>query len=102
MKKVTTVVLAATVLIYSCNSGTKDSVEKADSTNKAKMDSGSNMNSNTTPQSNQPTITTDAASSAFLVKVADVGMAEVQAGQMAQQKAMSPSVKNFADMMVTD
>jgi putative membrane protein len=48
------------------------------------------------------TTPTDAASSAFLMKVAGVGMAEVALGQDAQQKAINQSVKDFASMMVQD
>lgn len=40
--------------------------------------------------------------SAFVLTAAKDGMAEVNAGKMAQQKASSPRVKSFADMMVTD
>jgi putative membrane protein len=38
----------------------------------------------------------------FYKKAAEAGMAEVQAGQMAQEKATNPAVKRFAAMMVKD
>lgn len=38
----------------------------------------------------------------FVEKAAASGLAEVQAGQLAQQKATDPKVKDFAQKMVTD
>ena len=38
----------------------------------------------------------------FYKKAAEAGMAEVHAGQMAQEKGTSPAVKEFAAMMVKD
>ena len=94
MKKATAILCATALLIWGCNSSeTKDSVEKADSTNKANMDTSS---------ANKPTVSTDAETSGFLVKAADAGMAEVSMGQKAQSKAVNARVKGFAAMMVHD
>ena len=96
MKKVTAAVVVAATILWACNSTeTKDSVETADSTNKANIDSANAGKSN-------QTITTDAETSSFLVHVADAGMAEVQMGKDAQSKAVNARVKGFADMMVRD
>lgn len=38
----------------------------------------------------------------FVQKAAEAGMAEVQLGQLAAERASSPDVKNFAQMMVRD
>lgn len=92
MKKITMILSAVTLIACSCsNEQGKDSVEKADSTNKKNME---------TP-SNQPVVT-DEASSAFLVDAVNGGMTEVQLGEMAQQKAVNEKVKAFAGMMVHD
>ena len=96
MKKVTAAAIVAATILWACNSTeTKDSVETADSTNKANIDSANAGKSN-------QTITTDAETSSFLVHVTDAGMAEVQMGKDAQSKAVNARVKSFADMMVRD
>lgn len=46
--------------------------------------------------------TTDSATSVFLQKAADGGLAEVVAGRMAEGKANDEGVKRFAAMMVND
>lgn len=94
MKKI--LFIAGLCTMIACNnaekSSTKDSVEKADSTNTANADSGMNQN----------TMVVDEASSSFLVKAADGSMTEVQLGEMGQQKATSQRVKDFSAMMVRD
>src|SRR5882757_6187717 len=93
MKKLMVVLSAVTITLEACNNETKDSVEKADSANAARLDSPA--------ITNQP-IKADEESASFMVKAADAGMAEVQMGQMAQSKAVDAKVKNFASMMVRD
>ena len=76
--------------IASCNNENKDSVEKADSTNEVK-------------EEQKPTvIQTDEATTEFLVKAADGGLTEIEAANMAAQKATNPAVKRFAEMMHHD
>lgn len=48
------------------------------------------------------TSTTNGATPSFAMKAARGGMAEVQMGQMAADKATDPDVKAFASRMVTD
>src|SRR5205085_9027937 len=80
-------------LLAACNNNSKDSVEKADSINKARQDSGVNNNG---------TNVIDEESSAFLVKIANSGMAEVKMTEIAQQKATLPAVRDFAAMLHRD
>ncbi|HEX2628504.1 MAG TPA: DUF4142 domain-containing protein [Chitinophagaceae bacterium] len=91
--------IAAIFLFISCNNNQKsDSVEIADSMNKAKIDSDLNNNDVNTP----PAIKTDKESTLFLVNALNGGMAEVKLGELAQQKATNAQVKNFAAMMIRD
>jgi len=89
MKKGIPFLLILAALFVGCNNEASDSVDKADSANEA------NANNQTTPGADQ-------ASADFLVKAADGGMAEVETGQLAQEKASNSKVKAFASMMVND
>lgn len=80
------------ILLVACNNAGNDTVEKADSANKAKSDSSDTGKS----------IATDEKSSAFLVRAANSGMAEVQLAKIAQQKATVGAVKEFASMLEKD
>jgi putative membrane protein len=93
MKKVAMLLSVVTMVAVACNNETKDSVEKADSTNKANIDSST---------AGTPTVATDAETSSFLVKAADGGMTEVQLGKIAQEKGNDPRVKDFGSMMIHD
>lgn len=84
-----------------CNNGSNETVQKADSTNEAKMDTSNTMNKMDT-SSKMGTMAVDQATSGFMVKVADVGMTEVKLGQMAGDKGSSQRVKDFGAMMVKD
>jgi putative membrane protein len=99
MKKISFVLLALP-LVFACNNGSKDSVEKADSANEAKSDTTNNKMDTSSKMSN--TVAVDQSTSDFMVKVADVGMTEVKLGGMAQDKATNKRVKEFGAMMVSD
>src|SRR5258705_5828787 len=93
MKKELFFTIALSVMIACNNEGKdKDSVEKADSANKAQTDTAMNQNK----------VVVDEASSSFLVKAADGSMAEVRLGEMGEKKAVSQRVKDFSAMMVHD
>jgi len=91
MKNKTILLLAIPLMTMACNnSNHKDSVDKADSANQAKK------------ENNPPSQMIDESSSTFLVKAADIGMAEVATGKLASAKAVDAGVKSFAEMMVND
>lgn len=94
MKIIAITIFLSSILTYSCNNANqeKDSVDIADSTNRANIDS---------PAPQQP-IKTDEETASFLVKAADGAMAEVHLGGLAQQKGRSAAVKNFGSMMIHD
>jgi putative membrane protein len=92
MKKNLLFMAATTILLTACNNSGKDSVEKADSINEAKHDTS--INANATP--------VDETGSTFLVRVANSGLTEVELTSMAQQKAVSQSVKDLAAMLHKD
>jgi putative membrane protein len=86
--------LFALLLVFSaCNNESKDSVEKADSANEVKQDSA---------VQNPKAIITDEESTSFLVKAANSAMAEIQLGELAEQKATNQKVKHFGLMMKND
>jgi putative membrane protein len=91
MKKIIPLLFASALLVTACNNESKDSVEKADSANEEKLDNSTNSQ-----------MMIDEESSSFLVKAADGGMAEVELGQLGQQKATNAQVKEFGAMMVHD
>ena len=92
MKRFYLILLATSVFVWSCNNEAKDSVEKADSANQAKIDS----------PAVQPTIVADEETSSFLVRAVNGGMTEVKLGDIAQQKGANQKVKDFGSMMVHD
>jgi putative membrane protein len=92
MKAQKWLVLATALGVMACNNEASDSVERADSANEAKLDS---------PSASQ-SIGADEESASFLVKAANMGMAEVELGKLASDKARNQKVKDFGAMMVSD
>jgi putative membrane protein len=99
MKKILWLGLALPIAIIACNNTEKDSVAKADSANEAKSDS---MNHYNDTVSGNGALGVNESTSKFLVDVADVNLTEIQLGRIAQDKASSQRVKDFAAMMVRD
>lgn len=80
--------VAVVLFLGACDNSGKGSVNKADSTNEAKIDSGSiSLNSNEAD---------------FMVEAANGGMTDVKLGELAQKSAHNQRVKDFAGMMVMD
>lgn len=94
MAKQILIILAGWMFIASCNNEAreKDSVDLADSANRANIDS---------PDAQRP-VGTDEETASFLVQAADGAMTEVHLGGLAQQKGRSEAVKNFGGMMIHD
>ncbi|MEO8711431.1 MAG: DUF4142 domain-containing protein [Parafilimonas sp.] len=105
MKKIMSILCIGCFCAFAaCNSGSSnsDSVDSANNINDSIMpDSNSMMNSDTSmsTMSSAPVSQEDAD---WAVKVANANMTEVELSKVAQTKAASPRLKNFADMMVTD
>jgi putative membrane protein len=91
MKKLILLMMLPTLLI-ACNNSSKDTVEKADSTNKANLDTALNNNA----------VVVDENSSSFIVRVANSGMAETAITSSAREKAAYEDVKGFAGMLYRD
>lgn len=87
------ILLAAS--LAACKGTSKDSTEKADSVNN-KYDSLNNKDTGTGDRA------ISGADAKFAVDAANGGLAEVELGRLAQQKASSSKVKAFGAMMVQD
>jgi putative membrane protein len=95
MKKLRSILVlgVAALAFQACKSNSNNSSSTTDSTTVTK---------DTTTKVVTSTAPVDKGDSTFAVTAANDGMAEVAAGKMAEQKAVSPRVKAFATMMVTD
>jgi putative membrane protein len=103
MKKVIVFLSAICFFAWSCNNAGKDSETTTDSSGRTTLDSGNNNSmSDSNNSTSTPPIVADPATAAFLPEAADGGMAEVQQGQIAQQKGNTQAVKDFGAMMVHD
>jgi putative membrane protein len=93
-----TICLSA-ALIWSCNNSGNNTTSNSDSTTGA-TDTTNTMTGATA--NNTSSAPFSMADSAFVIEAATANMMEVQTGQLAQQQASNPRVKDFGNMMVTD
>ncbi len=85
------IMLAITALLWGCGQSSSDSKAKADSTNEALSDAAKDTHAINVA---------DEEDARFAVDAANGGMAEVQLGQIAQDKGADSRVKAFGKMMV--
>lgn len=94
-----TTIMALAFFCFSCNSGQPNAVKEAKDSNTRAMDSSAVSGS---PTATVVPVSVSKDDAKFVVDAAAGGMEEVQLGQMAQQKALSPDVKAFGAMMERD
>jgi len=111
MKRSTIIPVCFATLLFACGNPSENNTEIKDSTNVSRMDNTNNTSGtsdtlrnsmNVNPESTNTRVATDEAATSFLKEVADVGMTEVQLGQLAQDKANNQRVKDFGTMMIHD
>src|ERR1041385_9362586 len=100
MKKLMSILCIGCICAFAaCNSGTtsSDSVDSAKDVNDSMTNNNDTGSMNT--MSSTPVSTDDAN---WAVEAANGGMTEVEMGKVAQEKATTQRLKDFAAMMVTD
>ncbi|MDB5018382.1 MAG: hypothetical protein JWQ84_3214 [Mucilaginibacter sp.] len=93
-------VLLISGMFMACNNNAKDSKAAADSANAAKDTTKTAATDTSKSATSGAGVDKDDAK--FAVEAANGGMAEVELGTLAQQKASNQKVKDFGAMMVTD
>jgi putative membrane protein len=84
--------LSFAFFLVGCANDGKDSVEKADSINRAGYNAADSLGG----------YRSDASTSRFLVRAANSGMAEVKASQLATDRSTRTAVKQIANTMIED
>lgn len=105
MKKITVItMLAALACFTQACTGNKDSKQTADSANTANADTAKKDSTTADSSKKNSAMATavDKDDAKFAVDAANGGMAEVELGKLAQEKAANSKVKDFGAMMVTD
>lgn len=105
MKKLNVLFYAGTLAItlQACNSSSKtNSTEVAKDSNATKDTVGLKSVKDTAAKATGAVLKVNKDDADFAVEAANGGMAEVQLGQLAQQKATNQDVKDFGAKMITD
>ncbi|MDF2382038.1 DUF4142 domain-containing protein [Nostoc ellipsosporum NOK] len=103
MKKSLLAMLLSGAVLCACNNENSNSNPETGSDSASRnQEVGGGDTSSMTGTSNAGSMNTDDNTRDFLVKAAEGGMAEVEAGQLAQQKSTNNRVTSFAGMMVND
>lgn len=95
----------AMVSMLSCGSPAGDEGTNTDSAGAIRSEPNNTGVDRTTDDSArmaQGTVTVDDRTQTFMKDAATGGMAEVELSKLAQERALNPRVKNFAEMMVND
>jgi len=99
-------IAVCTMALFACQSPSSNSnMNKEDSVgaiNRAPDNTAPTERDKTTDESRAAQSTVDDKTHTFMNDAAMGGMAEVQLGKLAQEKAMNQRVKNFGEMMVRD
>ncbi len=95
-------VTVITFSCFSCGSGQPDATKDAKDSNMTKMDSTGISDSAKTQTAASIPASVSKDDATFVVNVANAGMTEIQAGQLAQQKGMAKDIKDYGSMMEKD
>ena len=106
MKKLMSVLCVGCVLAFAaCNSSSSsgtNSVDSAQNINDSVLPDSNSMNSDTSSMSTMSSAPASEQDAKWAVDVANGGMTEIELSKLAQTKATSQRLKDFANMMVTD
>ncbi len=87
---------------YSSSQSTQKTAPTPPASSSAATNAATAPSSTSSMSSSASRASLDHADKSFMEKAAEGGMAEVEQGKLAQQKAQAPEVKQFADRMVRD
>jgi putative membrane protein len=104
MKKLLSILFIGCICAFAaCNSGNNsNSVDSAQNINDSMLPDSNSMNNDTSAMSSTSSGPVSQQDADWAAKVANANMTEVELSKVAQTKATSDRLKNFANMMVTD
>src|SRR5690348_3462594 len=104
MKKLLSILFIGCICAFAaCNSGNNsNSVDSAQNINDSMLPDSNSMNNDTSAMNSTSSGPVSQQDADWAAKVANANMTEVELSKVAQTKATSDRLKNFANMMVTD